>query len=61
MKYAIPLLGVLFVTLKLLGIIGWSWWWVTLPFWGPWLLFLIVILFFSATVVSSSVVLERCR
>jgi hypothetical protein len=29
------LLGVLFVALKLLGIIKWSWWWVTAPFWGP--------------------------
>lgn len=31
------LLGVVFVTLKLLGITevsNWSWWWVTLPFWG---------------------------
>ena len=27
-------LGVLFVALKLLGIINWSWWWVTAPFWG---------------------------
>lgn len=32
------LLGVVFVTLKLLGITAvanWSWWWVTAPFWGP--------------------------
>ena len=31
------LLGVVFVTLKLLGITAvaeWSWWWVTLPFWA---------------------------
>jgi uncharacterized protein (DUF983 family) len=28
------LLGVLFVGLKLTGVINWSWWWVTLPFWG---------------------------
>lgn len=31
------LLGVVFVTLKLLGITAvatWSWWWVTAPFWG---------------------------
>lgn len=28
------LLGVAFVVLKLLGIITWSWWWVTAPFWG---------------------------
>ena len=26
--------GVVFVVLKLLGKITWSWWWVTLPFWG---------------------------
>ncbi len=30
----IGLLGVVFVTLKLTGHIDWSWWWVTVPFWG---------------------------
>jgi hypothetical protein len=29
------LLGVLFVGLKLCGVIDWSWWLVTAPFWGP--------------------------
>jgi hypothetical protein len=29
------LLGVAFVVLKLCGVIDWSWWWVTAPFWGP--------------------------
>lgn len=28
------LLGIVFVTLKLCGVINWSWWWVTCPFWG---------------------------
>ena len=28
------LLGTAFVVLKLTGYITWSWWWVTLPFWG---------------------------
>jgi hypothetical protein len=28
------LLGIVFITLKLTGYITWSWWWVTLPFWG---------------------------
>lgn len=28
------LLGVAFVILKLCGVIDWSWWWVTAPFWG---------------------------
>lgn len=27
-------LGVLFVALKLTGWIDWSWWYVTMPFWG---------------------------
>jgi len=39
------LLGVLFVGLKLTGVINWSWWWVTLPFWGG---FVLVILIFLA-------------
>ena len=34
----IGLTGVLFVVflvLKLCGVIGWSWWWVTAPLWAP--------------------------
>ena len=30
----IGLLGVAFVVLKLTNYIDWSWWYVTLPFWG---------------------------
>lgn len=30
----VGLLGVLFVGLKLGGVIDWSWWLITLPFWG---------------------------
>ena len=30
----LSLLGVAFVILKLCKVIDWSWWWVTLPFWG---------------------------
>ena len=29
------MLGIALVVLKLCGIINWSWWWVTIPFWGP--------------------------
>lgn len=36
------LLGVVFVTLKLCGVINWSWWWVTAPFWGGIALFLVI-------------------
>ena len=38
------LLGIVFVVLKLIGKITWSWWLVTLPFWGGLALFLLVIL-----------------
>lgn len=27
------LLGIVFITLKLCGVIDWSWWWVTAPLW----------------------------
>jgi len=36
------LLGVVFVTLKLTGYIDWSWWWVTAPFWGGFVVALVV-------------------
>lgn len=38
------LLTVLFIGLKLAGIINWSWWWVLAPLWGPTALVLSVIL-----------------
>jgi len=38
------LLGVAFVVLKLTNVITWSWWWVTLPFWGGFALAISVVL-----------------
>lgn len=38
------LLGVLFVGLKLCDVIDWSWWLVTLPFWGGTALCLAIVL-----------------
>lgn len=42
-------LGVVFVVLKLVGVIHWSWWLVTLPFWGG-LALLALVLFIMAVV-----------
>lgn len=28
-------LFIVFLVLKLTGVIAWSWWWVTAPLWGP--------------------------
>ncbi len=38
------LLGIVFITLKLCGVINWSWWWVTAPFWGGAALAIILVL-----------------
>lgn len=37
------LLGIIFVTLKLLGKLDWSWLWVTAPFWGGIALWLVLV------------------
>jgi hypothetical protein len=45
------LLGVIFVTCKIVGvapIAGWSWWWVTAPFWGGLLVTLGLLAVFTA-------------
>lgn len=38
------LLGIVFITLKLCGVIDWSWWWVTAPLWGPIIILLVIVL-----------------
>ena len=38
----LPILGIIFVTLKLLDVIAWSWLWVTAPFWGAFVLWIII-------------------
>ncbi|WP_339492430.1 hypothetical protein [Pseudomonas rhizophila] len=37
------LLGILFVGLKLTGYIDWSWWYVTMPFWGAFALVIVIV------------------
>jgi hypothetical protein len=41
-------LGVVFIVLKLVGTIDWSWWLVLLPIYGPATLFLLFALFIGA-------------
>lgn len=38
------LLGLLFIALKLCGVIDWSWWWVLAPFWIPIALVVVIII-----------------
>ena len=37
------LLAIVFIVLKLCGIISWSWLWVLSPIWISWILFLIML------------------
>ena len=39
------LLGIVFITLKLVGVIDWEWWLVLTPIWVPMAIALIVLLF----------------
>ena len=50
--------GIVFVTLKLTGVIDWSWVWVLCPFWGPLALFCAVLLVCFAGFLIISVVLS---
>ncbi len=45
------LLTLIFITLKLCGVIHWSWWWVTLPLWGP--LMIVVEVLFVLSIIAS--------
>lgn len=41
-------LFLIFMTLKLCGVITWSWWWVTAPIWAPLLIVLLVFIIVMA-------------
>ena len=48
----VGMLGILFVGLKLTHYIDWSWWWVTLPFWGGIAVVICVVIFLFGVVVA---------
>lgn len=47
------LLGVAFVVLKLCGVISWSWWLVTAPFWAGFAILIIVLAIAGIAVLAS--------
>ena len=56
------LLFIVFLVLKLTGVISWSWWWVTAPLWGPAVFFLGILgvgIVFFAFLHFSSLLLDR--
>ena len=51
----LSLLTILFIALKLLGIITWSWWWVLAPLWIPWSIALLVLLGFGIWILNDEI------
>lgn len=52
MKVTFPsLLFLVFLVLKLTHVIDWSWWWVTAPTWG---FFLLLVIFFTGVEVKKA-------
>jgi hypothetical protein len=49
------ILGLIFITLKLTGVIGWSWWWVLSPFWIPILCVAVILIFALVLALIASV------
>lgn len=60
-SYSFPffsILGLIFITLKLMGELTWSWWWVLAPFWGP-VVFVLVIMLVGLLLVGVGSYLEK--
>ena len=49
------LLCIVFITLKLIGIINWSWLWVLAPIWIPFVFWLVVIVIILVCVFIKSI------
>jgi len=46
----ITLLTLVFIVLKLIGVINWSWWWVLAPLWIPFGIVLVLVIIISIIV-----------
>ncbi len=55
----LDLLFVLFVGLKLGGLIDWSWWWVTVPLWGGVAIIVVILAVVFLSVVIFEVIMEK--
>jgi hypothetical protein len=49
-------LFVIFLILKLVGVIDWSWWWVTAPLWMPWAIWLGILILVGIFILAITVI-----
>lgn len=52
----LSMLAILFIALKLLNVINWSWWWVLAPIWIPIAVVLAVLLVIVIVLLISSII-----
>lgn len=48
-------LGVVFIVLKLTGVINWSWLWVTAPFWFPFVIIVVIFVILGILILAGKV------
>ncbi len=53
------LLAVAFIVLKLCGVIGWSWWWVLAPVWGPLAILVLILVVIGLCVLMAELTGQR--
>lgn len=53
----LSIMFLIFLTLKLIGAIAWSWWWVTAPIWGGAVVVILVVIWCALILSSRSAVL----
>lgn len=54
-----PIIFLIFMTLKLLDKIDWSWWWVTAPLWGPFTAIVVIAGILCASVAIANIIFGR--
>lgn len=50
----LPILGIIFVTLKVTNLLDWSWWWVLSPFYPMALIYLVIAILATIGTYSNS-------
>ena len=53
-------IGIVFVILKLVHVINWNWWWITLPFWGGFAFVLLLIIAIPTCIILAKYFLKFC-
>lgn len=52
-------LFIVFLVLKLVGVISWSWWWVTAPLWIPFCFGLIVLIVTIILLIARAIIRKK--